>query len=110
MTHIHNIAQVAMNAKIRANAFAAYGALCEYDTSTQHHAFLEQAIAALCTKRRKGFSGASYCNELVAFAKTLPYPSSYSSVIASKPPFHQSHTLSCFKTKMFDMRAIMSFD
>ncbi|KAK8937233.1 hypothetical protein KSP39_PZI012653 [Platanthera zijinensis] len=39
--------QVAMNAKLRANAFAAYGALCEYDTSTQHHAFLEQVHATL---------------------------------------------------------------
>lgn len=39
--------QISMNAMMRSNAFAAYGALSECATSTQHQAFLEQVHATL---------------------------------------------------------------
>ncbi|KAI3447537.1 hypothetical protein Pfo_004202 [Paulownia fortunei] len=38
--------QICMNAKIRANAFAAFGALSNYGFGSQHDAFLEQVHAA----------------------------------------------------------------
>ncbi|PKA56468.1 hypothetical protein AXF42_Ash015241 [Apostasia shenzhenica] len=39
--------QVSMNANMRSKSFAAYGALSEFATSTQHQAFLEQVHATL---------------------------------------------------------------